>query len=61
MQTLYSNSSLAKTGIVQGSIGFVAGSQRIEYDFGCQMQTMQLHFPIHGSNRPIGVWQNTNT
>jgi hypothetical protein len=61
MQTLYSNSSLAKTGIVLGSIGFAAGSQRIEYDFGRQMQKMRLHFPIHGSNRPIGVWQNTNT
>jgi hypothetical protein len=61
MQTLYSNLSLAKTGIVQGSIGVAEGSQRIEYDFGCQMQRMQLHFPFHGSNRPIGVWQNSNT
>jgi hypothetical protein len=61
MQTLYSNLSLAKTGIVQDSIEFAAGSQRIEYDSGCQMQRMRLYFPFHGSDRPTEIWQNSNT
>jgi hypothetical protein len=61
MQTLNSNLSLAKTGIVQSSIGFAAGSQRIEYDSSCQMQRMRLCFPFYNSDRPIGIWQNSDT
>ena len=61
MQTLYSNLSLAKTGIVHSFIWFAAGSQRIEYDSGCQMQGMRFYFPLHDSDRPIGIWQNSNT
>jgi hypothetical protein len=37
------------------------GGQRIEYDSGCQMQSMWFYFSFYNSDRPIGIWQNSNT
>jgi hypothetical protein len=39
----------------------LTGSQRNGYDSGSQMQRMQVHFPFYNSDRPIGIWQNSNT